>query len=63
MSWIGALGKVAIGAAAAAAAITALPVLGAVGAITATGYAVAGAIGTGAAIADKLDEDARNNKK
>lgn len=62
MSWIGALGKIASGTAAAALAITALPVLGATGAITATGYLVAGAIGTGAAIADKLDEDAKEKK-
>ncbi len=66
MSWVGALGKVVIGTAAAAVAITALPVLGAAGAMSAAGMAVTGAIGvgyTGAAVADKLDEDARNNKK
>jgi len=50
MSWFNTI------ATAVAAAITAAPVLGAVGTITATGYGIAAAVGTTAAVADKVSD-------
>lgn len=60
MSWFSTIGKAVAGTAAVAAAITAAPVLGAAGAISTVGYGVAAAVGTGAAIADKMDDDKKN---
>ncbi|MBS9783002.1 MAG: hypothetical protein KGV46_00425 [Pasteurella sp.] len=63
MSWVKTLGNIVVGTGTAAAAITALPVLGAAGTITTAGVLIAGAIGTGAAVKDKLDEDEQKKRK
>lgn len=57
MSWLKTITTAVAGTTAVVVAITVAPVLGAVGAISTAGYCVAAAVGTSAAVADKLADE------